>query len=255
MPTIPVGPSETYTTIAAALASLPTVLVGETVIALAPGTYGPVDISDKVSAGSGSVRIVGPATMGAVTVRGRVTLTLDSVTVHAGAAIGVLVDGATLLLAGPVMIGGWTSDGMLAMYHARVGFKATGTLTVNGPGSSGIGLHLVNGSQCAVYANQSGIAIAIAGVQYGFQLGFNCAFTQQSTNGAVSVVNTNTPNNSAFAQCTDHSSWSTNRPITATKLTRLFDLNSISYAEATSTRTLSNVGVSQAVQNSVVYLP
>lgn len=255
MPTIQVGLSQPFTTIPAALASLPSVLVEPYTLALDAGAYpDPVVLDQFFTAGRGRVVLSAPATIGPVTATG-LTVELRDVTVQAGgASIGVILTQATAFLNGSVTVSGWTFAGVLASYHSRIGKETPGALTLSGAGT-GSGLHMVNNSQCAIYSNGPQVAIVITNVVNGFAIAFNSAFTHQGPSGSISVVNSTAPANSAGVLLTDLSSWSTPNPLTMTNLTRRCDLNSICYLEATGPKTLSNAGVARATQNSILWWP
>jgi hypothetical protein len=163
---------------------------------------------------------------------------------------------STIEFAGNNTLEDWDTAGVAIFYGSHGGIINAGTLTITGPGTTGIGVHLLVSDFLTFGSQPTGIDIAITGVQFGFQLGFKSSFTHQASTGDIDIDNASKPTDSAAVQCTDLSSWSSSQPVTIDNFTDAFEANSISYIEATGTRTITNVtNTSDATQNSVIYLP
>lgn len=160
--------------------------------------------------------------------------------------------GADVTFAGPCHVEGWTGNGVAVHEGSSARFNGGAKLTVQGPGL-GYGIHIFAHSRFITY--EPDVDIEVRDCRYGFQMGLSALFQHRGANGSVKCVNAaRPPLESAAVQGTDHSSWSTTNPFTAQNFHYGFDLNSISYAEATGPRNFVNV-ISQrrASQNSVVW--
>lgn len=166
--------------------------------------------------------------------------------------------GAVVEFRGNCSITGWTSRGIGIFHNSRAYDTSAGTLTITGPGSgTPIGVHISFTSSFICSTASTNFSIT-GEVKYGFQLGLTSIFQHTGATSTITVDNVATPANSAGAQCTDNSSFSTTTAFTLDHLTSSLEVNSISYAEQTTgTRTFTNVTntAGLASQNGVVFLP
>lgn len=166
------------------------------------------------------------------------------------ASIGSIVE-----FRGNCTISGWTARGIGIFHTSRAYYTSAGTLTITGPGSgTPFGVHIAFTSSFICSTASTNFTIT-GEVKYGFQLGLQSNFQHTGATSTITVDNVATPANSAGAICTDNSSWSATCTTTFDHLTASFEVNSISYAEATGTRNYTNTGAALASQNGVVFLP
>lgn len=284
-----------YATVAKALSVLPTVLAAEYTIHLADDTYAEaIDLRGFVGADAGALTLTGNTTTPAnVTFTGTATdddggtcvalvagplrVELEGVRVNATATSGVrardgarltldrctvtgtlnhgvhALNGAVVDLLGAVTVSGFSEFGLDALHGSAFTTSGAATLTLTGATSAAWGVHLFAHSRFITYT--ASVAITISTVKYGFQVGLNSLFQHRGSSGSISVTNASTPASSAGVQCTDLSSWSTDQAITFDHLNRSWELNSISYAESTGSRTLTNITTGNSTtQNSVLLL-
>lgn len=271
MPTIHVGPSETHTTIAAALASLPSVLTEDAVIELAAGTYAePIVLTHHV----GRVRIVGDVSTPAnVTLTGSTTqpyrhmsltsvvhvsgpavlalegirlsatvshaiyaargahVVIDRSAIAGSTSVGAFADAATLEFKGNCSVTGWTTYGIDATRGSSVLYTSPGTLTITGPGLTGAGVHLTGAHWLMFGSSGSGLHLTITNVLRGFEMGFGAHFQHQAPSSVITLSNSSAPSNSAAIYATDQSNWSTTQALTLNRFTVGFYLRALAFAE------------------------
>jgi hypothetical protein len=213
-----------------------------------------VIVSGPAALGIG-VTIGGTAGHGIFATDGATVILRANVSGNFGQAVTIW-DRSTLDYQGAVTLSGWSARGLQLGYGSIARTGSNSTLTVTGPQTAGAwGIQLLSGSSFLIRYLNTNVIVNVTGVEIGFQLGYNSHFGHHGTGGSVSVQNTALLSNSSMAQCADHSGWSTNKPLTAKNLTRLFQLYALSFGEAQGPRTLTNVGASTAVQNSVIDTP
>lgn len=207
------------------------------------GVAGPVHVrlQDVVIEGSGSNGLL---------VDAGATVTADNLTVSGTWDYGVLVnDMSRLRLSGTVDISGYAFDGLAVFRGSDVAFPAACDLSITGD-RNGYGIHLFAHSRLINYT--AGVNISLSENYIAFQLGLSGLFQHRGASGSIVCSNQSSPLDSAVVQGTDQSSFSTNQPFSADHFVWAFDLNSISYAETTGARTLTNVSnLSRTSQNSV----
>lgn len=163
---------------------------------------------------------------------------------------------ASLYLHGDITISGWASAGLDLQQKVDARFLTPGTLTITGPGTTGVGVNIFNHSSLRCRGAAGAMDLTITGVLEGFHVSLNSLFQCLQPSSTLTVDNASTPSESSGAMLTDISSWSTNQAIVFDHLTYGFRCNSICYAEAAGSRTLTNVtDTDDASQNSVIYLP
>lgn len=187
----------------------------------------------------------------------RAEVIVDRCTVNGTLTYGIFVGYFSRIeFQGNVTVSGWSSSGLELGYQSQAAYTSAGTLTITGPGTSGIGLHITNQSHFSIWSvHPSGLNITVTGVKYGFQMGFQSSFTHQGPSATITVDNASKPANSAGVHGTDHSSWSSTCALVFDQLTSAIELNSISYGESSGTRTWTNLTQNTLVsQNSVALL-
>ena len=163
--------------------------------------------------------------------------------------------GSIIEFRGNCTISGWTVRGIGGFHGSKFYYTSAGTLTITGPGSgTPIGVHLAFLSSFICSTASTNFTIT-GEVKYGFQLGLSSIFQHTGATSTITVDNVATPANSAGALNTDNSSWSATCTTTFDHLTASFEVNSISYAEASGTRNYTNTGAAISSQNGVVFLP
>lgn len=193
-----------------------------------------------------------------LTIRNRASVDIDRCTITGTlASVGLFMEFYALAkLHGNITISGFTGGGVSCTHHSGIRYLTPGTFTVTGPGSSGQGINLYLQSSMRLAGATGAMNITITGVQIGFQLGLGAMFQCLQSGSTITIDNVATPGSSSGIQTTDVSSWSTNQTLVMDHFTLGFEANSISYQEASGTRTLTNIGTTTAAsQNSVVYLP
>lgn len=188
-------------------------------------------------------------TFGAVTVTRGAWVTFTNCTFQSLAVIGAsFVD-----LAGTTTIQGWTgNDALAVLANGHVNLK--GNLNITGTGT-GWGIHVGYHSRFICYEPNSNVTIY--NTQIGCQLGLHGLFQHRGP-GSTITLNHPAPRvaNTYAVQGTDQSSWSTDQTLVVWSFQYAFDLNSLSYAEATGPKQITNCQANaRASQNSVVWLP
>lgn len=280
-----------YATLAKALSVLPDYLSTSVTIHCVDGTYTEAVVLKRFRCqGDVWLTITGNTTTpanvdftgtdgGAVaTVQGNVQIELEGLQLNATITTGLSVANGPLVYVDRCNITGSLTYGIVGTFHSTIRFwgnitidswsdmgitlqrgtvgvyNGPGTLTITGPGTSGIGIHIYAHAQLVFGGNPANLTIT--GVQFGFQMGLNALFQHITATGTITIDNASKPANSAAIQCTDLSSWSINQTVTIDNFTDAFEANSISYVEASGTRNITNVtNISDASQNSVIYLP
>jgi hypothetical protein len=165
-------------------------------------------------------------------------------------SIAMNIENAAVEFRGNCSILNWTVAGVHE-YAAVTTYTVAGTMTVTGPGGANTawGLNIAYGSSLIVQS--ANVNFAITGCLFGFQLGLHGKFQNYYSTGTITVSNPTTMAGSAGVQATDQSTWSAACQLTWTNLTNSANLNSLSYAESTGTRTFTSVGSATTSQNSV----
>lgn len=173
---------------------------------------------------------------------------LEDVTIDAGGeGIGLRLIRSHVVLRGQVTVRNFASLGVQVGRFSHLQWENC-TLTIEGAGV-GYGMHVFGHS--LVDLSYGGGAVTVRNCGVGVQLGLAGMFQIWHGDPASTTIE----DCGSGVQCTDHSSWSTSQPLTMRRVGRPFDLNSISYAEASGPRTFENCGGNRASQNSVLYLP
>lgn len=278
-----------YATLAKAVSVLPDYLNGNCTIHCAAGTYAEaINLYRFTCREDATLAIVGAATFsGTVSyggasynalVRGPIQAQLSTLTFTATADNGIgILDHANVTLTACVVSGTTTGSGMIATEsrckidgnltitnfsgngisctgHTIMTVISDGTLTLTGTGPAQIGIWVGYQSQFVCYGLNWVVAISV--VIHGIQLNLHAIFQYWVGTGSISITNASTPGGSMAIQCTDLSTWSTQRPLTLDHFTYGFDVSSLSYAEASGSRTVTNVGsLSNTYLGGVTYLP
>lgn len=216
-----------FATIPDALAALPAVLAEDVVLVLTGNLPDAVPVTRFVSAG-GTLRLVGAATLGPVEVSGPVQVTLEHLDIVGGVNGLWLHEHATVRWL-DLEIRGWSSCGIRCERGAWCGFAGPGLLDITGPGKGlgWAGIHLVNNGRLTTFNADADTHLVVRQAKYGFQMGFNSAFTHQGVNGTTVIEDCTTG-----VHVTDCSTWSTNRPLTYRRCPTQRVNNSYSWYEA-----------------------
>lgn len=214
----------------------------------------PLALIRRASVELEGIKLTGTGSHG-IAALNRSNLILDRVKVTGTTTTGVTIQNSDVELQGDITISGWSSVGFQLGNTAYGNYTVAGTLTLTGPVGVGLyGFHVVSSSAFAIYTASTNITIT--NVTKGFEVGLVSQFSHQGALSTITVDNVTTPASSSGVLVTDCSSWSTDQTVVIDHVTNAFEANSISYIEATSTRTITNVSsTSVPGQNSVIYLP
>jgi hypothetical protein len=180
---------------------------------------------------------------------------VDRSTITGTLGTGIALGNTRLEFQGNCTISGWSTRGIGAFHGCEIMYTSAGTLTITGPGSTGIGIHMGYGTRFPITVG-SGLNITITGVLAGFHLGLHSHFQHIGTSSTVTVDNVTTPSNSYAIQCTDLSDFAVTCALVLDHFTTGIVLNSISYCEASGSRTYTFLGATSSVtQNSIYYAP
>jgi hypothetical protein len=168
-------------------------------------------------------------------------LIIDRCTVTGTLGTGMQATNATIEFNGSNTVSGWSTRGVAGFELARYKTGNAGTLTITGPGTTGVGVHMGYGTQWAITI--ASVLITITGVLEGFHIGLNSSFQHIGATGTITVDNASTPANSNAVICTDHGGFATSCTIVFDRFTVGFQANSMAYIEyESSTFTGTNLG-------------
>ena len=190
-------------------------------------------------------------------VRRNAYVILDRIRATGTVTRGMFVaDQGIIELNGDILVSGFSGAGIQIDRGSGMYQATAGVITVTGPGTSGTGVVVTRSSHARTSTTGTGFDWTITGVLVGFNISLCSVFQHRTVTGTITIDNASKPGSSSGILNTDLSSFSTTNTVVIDNFTNAFEANSISYIEATGSRTITNcTSTSSAVQNSVIYLP